>query len=187
MAVIALAACSGGETSAPSVPTTTTTTVAPHPAADVPLAPPERGAGRLVLGSSLDVTLEIETCVRDDAATPEGTAPAELVVVEAAGTRSDGVAVLVEVRRFRTAGELPTITDTVTVVEGDEAAPQRVLQAQRFEVGGQVTDARDPGADDPILRLRADSVSGEAVFGPPGAFAGDEGLVTGRFALGCGA
>lgn len=167
--------------------TPTPTTASPSPGDGAPsqdLGTPADGAGRIVIGS-LDVELSMKTCERDDAALPEGTAPAELVGIRATGVDEDGTPVLVDVRRFRTAGEVPTITDTVTVIEGPEDAPDSVLQAQRYEVAGVVSDARDPEADAPLLRLRAGAVTGEGMFAPPGAFADDEGLVEGRFVLGC--
>lgn len=182
IALLGLSACGGDGDEEPA------STTAARPADRVPAEPlgtPAEGTGRIVVGS-LDVELSIETCERDDAAVPAGTAPAELVGIRATGSRDDGTSVLVDVRRFRTAGEVPTITDTVTVVEGPEEAPENVLQAQRYEVAGAVSDARDPQADDPLLRLGADAVTGSGVFAPPGAFADDEGLVTGRFAFACG-
>lgn len=186
-----LAACSGGSgddaASDQPAPTEATVeaTVAPPPVPTEQLPVPEAGRARVVLGPTLDTTLAVEECVRDPGAVPEGQVPAEQLVVVARGTRSDGVAVSLDVRRFQSAGAASTITDTVTVVEGTDDAPERVSVAQRFEVGGQVTDPRDPDADDPLLLVREESITASGIFAPPGAFADDGDLLAGRIAISC--
>ena len=77
----------------------------------------------MVLGTSLDVALDVETCTRDLGAQPDGEIPSEQVTVRATGERDDGVPVVLDLRRFRSQGAAATITDTVTVLEGTEAAP----------------------------------------------------------------
>ena len=179
--------CTGGSGDAGSddAPTTTADAAQPEPAAVPTLDAPADGRARLVIGSSLDVTLAVERCHRDLAAEPDGEVPSEQVTVVARGTGPGGEPVMVDVRRFRSQGASPTITDTVRVVEGPEDAPRRVLEAQRFEVDGLVTDPRDPAADDPLLRVTDREVHASGVFAPPGAFADDGGLVGGVLAISC--
>ena len=47
------------------------------------------------------------------------------------------------VRRYRSQGASPTITDTIRVTQGPVDTPTAVHEAQRFEVDGLVTDPRD--------------------------------------------
>lgn len=147
--------------------------------------PPTDGMARVVMGAALDVTLEVETCERDPGATPDGEVPAERITVVARGASADGTPVVLDMRRFVSQGAAPTITDTVTVLEGTEDSPERVLQAQRFEVGGTVTDLRDPDADDSLVRVTDAAVTATGVYAPPGGVAGDAGLVEGAVAVTC--
>lgn len=147
--------------------------------------PPTDMEARVVLGAELDVALTVQACERNLGARPDGQVPAEQVAITATGARDDGTPVLLDVRRFVSAGAAPTITDTVTVLVGTEEAPERVLVAQRFEVGGLVTDLRDPDADDPLLRVGEQAVEARAVFAPPGAAAGDDGLADGIVLISC--
>ena len=162
----------------------TTTSVAPsiEPTGELPDFLPDPGSGVLVLGRAEAVTLEVTACSIDPAAAPDGQVPAELLSLTASGTTADGVAVTLDVSRFRSLGASPTVTDTVTVVEGDPGQPDRALVAQRFEVAGQVTDLRDVDADDPLLRITGSSVEGGGVFAPPGETTGS---VEGRLRVVC--
>lgn len=180
-----MAACSSEDGGSTASTTTTAAAVAAEPLATTDLGSPVAGTARVVLGSSLDVTLEIAECRLDLDAQPAGQVPAELVGIEATGATADGTPVLLDVKRFRSAGAATTITDTVTVLEGTEESPVRVVVAQRFEVGGQVTDGRDPDADDPLLRVTQAAITATGVFAPPGAFAGDAGAVEGAVAIAC--
>ena len=179
--------CTGGPDDADTDDASATTAppAGPEPAAVPELDTPSEGRARLVIGASLDVTLVVERCHRDLAAEPDGEVPSEQVTVVARGTGPGGEPVMVDVRRFRSQGASPTITDTVRFVEGPEDAPRRVLEAQRFEVDGLVTDPRDPDADDPLLRVTDREVRASGVFAPPGAFADDGGLVAGVLAITC--
>ena len=47
----------------------------------------------------------------------------------------------------------------------------RILQVQRFEVAGEVTDLRDPDARGTLLRVRPDGLSATGIAGPPGTSA----------------
>lgn len=163
---------------------------APEPLGVEPLAaarpePPAPGRARLVLGGSVDAELDLTRCEIDDAAAPEGDEPVRQVAAEATGQRADGRALLLEVSRFVAPGDATTITDTVTVTEGPADRPARVLQAQRFEVDGLVSDGREPGATSPLLQVGDATVEGSARFAPPGNFADDGGLVEGAVALTC--
>lgn len=153
--------------------------------ADDEVADAAPGTVRAVLGQTLDATLEIRSCTIDPAAASEDGTPAELVVVDAAGTGEDGRAVELAIRRFRTVGVEATITDTITVVVGDPDSPEVAVVAQRFEVGGRVTDPRDPGQDDPLLTVTGDRIEAQGRFGPPGAFADDGGLLEGVVVARC--
>ena len=79
----------------------------------------------------------------------------------------------------------PTITDTVRVVQGPADAPTSVLEAQRFEVDGLVTDPREPEASAPLLRITEAGIEATALFAVPGSFAEDGGLVEGAVSIAC--
>lgn len=162
----------GGDGAVSSTAITTTTQSIVEPAPEIPDFLPEPGTGVVVIGGGEAVTLEITDCTIDASAQPEGQVPAELVSATASGTTADGAELLVEVRRFRSLGASPTVTDTVTLVEGDPEAPDRALVAQRFEVDGLVTDLRDPDADDPLLRVSGPTIDGGGVFAAPGDTSG---------------
>ena len=183
--VLLLAACSDGEdpsaaTEDASAPPVTT----PEALAVDDVEPPAEGWARVVVGTELDATLEITTCVRDLAAEPDGQVPSEQLVVEAHGL-ADGAPLTLDARRYRSHGASPTITDTVRIVHGPSDAPTSVLEAQRFELDGVVTDPRDPEADDPLFRIGAGRVEVRGIFAAPGAFASDGGLVEGLVSISC--
>lgn len=191
MGLAGLAACGdddggGGDGGGAAVTSSTTSgETAPEPLAVGDLEAPEAGAVRLALGADLDITMDVAVCTLDLDAQPDGQVPATLVSIEAAGATDAGVPVAVDVKRFRSAGAATTITDTITVLEGTEEVPVRVLVAQRFEVGGLVTDGRDPDARDPLLRITQGTVVARGVFAPPGAFAGEPGAVEGALTATC--
>ena len=184
-AALVLGACGGGggggdaTTTAPPAPDTS-----PEAAAVTALPPPPAGQARVVLGSALDATLDVETCTLALDARPDGEVPSEQVVVEASG-EADSEPVSLSVRRYRSPGASPTITDTIRVTRGPADAPTSVLEAQRFEVDGVVTDPRQPDADDPLLRIADDAITARARFAAPGSFAEDGGLVEGVVAVSC--
>jgi hypothetical protein len=187
------AACAAGDgdgggsgADGPDGPSTTVQGAAPEQLAVTDLGRPADGQARLALGGRFDVTLDVTTCTRDLDAAPDGEVPSEQVVVEATG-EVDGVPLSLSVRRYRSQGASPTTTDTVRVTHGPPDAPTAVLEAQRFEVDGLVTDPRDPDADDPLLRVTDAGIAAEGMFAPPGAFADDGGLVEGAVSVGCAA
>ncbi len=146
-------------------------TVAPTPvtAPDVP-GPSPAGTGVVVVGGSSS-SFAVTEC-RLAPAAGEGAASTLLLLV-GAGTTGGGVPFEVEVERFATSTAVDTFTDTVSY--SDTA---RILQIQRFEVQGEVTDLRDPDARGTLVRVRPDGLAATGIAGPPGAVAGeDEGIV----------
>jgi hypothetical protein len=147
-----------GETAPPSVVT------AP------PLPPtPAPGNGTVVVGGTTS-QLSVSQCrlepAPDDAST--------LLVVTGAGTTASDVPFQIEVKRFANDSEVAeTFTDTISY--SDTA---RILQVQRYEVDGEVSDLRDPGARGTLLRVRPDGLSATGLAGPPGSGGQDtEGIV----------
>lgn len=157
---LALAAgCSGGggdDDDGASLGDTVPSTAVTAPA--IP-APSPAGTGVVVIGgttSSFSVTeCELEPSA-DDATV--------LLVLTGAGTTGNGVPFQVEVQRFAAVSEaIETFTDTITYTD-----TARILQLQRFEVDGAVSDLRDPDARGTLLRVRPDGVSAAGLAGPPG-------------------
>lgn len=136
---------------------------------EVPPASPT-GTGVLVVGGSTSSFSVSECQLEPDPAAPAGARA--IVELAGAGTTRSGVAFTVEVQRFATGTDVVTYTDTITYTDSG-----RILQAQRIEVNGLVTDLRDEDATTPLLRTRADGVSAVGLAGPPGEAAGGEGLV----------
>ena len=185
MVLLACSSGSGGSEAAPADSSPAQAYEEPEPAAVDEIGAVDPGTARVVLGSVLDATLQVTSCELDPGAEPQGEIPAERLVLRAEGQGSDGAPILLEVLRLASQGASSTITDTVLVTEGPEDAPTRILEAQRFEVGGLVTDPRDPVADEPLLRVTGQEVAAAGVFAPPGAFAVDGGLVEGLVAASC--
>lgn len=122
-------------------------------------APPSAGTGVLVLGEQR--TFEVTSCrLEPDEREPAGART--LLAASGAGTAASGE-FTVEVRRFVTGTDVVTYTDTITYEDG-----ARILQAQRVEVAGQVTDLRAPEAASPLIRPRDDGLSVSGIAGPPG-------------------
>jgi hypothetical protein len=163
-----LAACSGGSaddgatlgsTEAPATPTIP----------DVP-APSPAGTGVVVLGGATS-SFAVTSCrLEPDPAVPA--AARTMVELAGAGTTASGVTFTIEVQRFATGTDAVTFTDTVTYADSG-----RILQAQRIEVNGEVTDLRDARAATALLRTRAGGVTAAGLAGPPGGSATDEGLI----------
>jgi hypothetical protein len=166
--VLSVAACSGaddddgatlGSTAAPTAPT-------------VPALPPPSAAGTgvVVVGGTTS-SFAVTSCrLEPDPAEPEGARA--LVALTGAGTTGSGVAFTVELQRFATGTDVVTFTDTVAYTDAG-----RILQAQRIEVGGQVTDLRDPEATSALVRPRAGGVTAAGLAGAPGEGAEDEGVI----------
>ena len=152
----------GGTAPGSSEPAAVTAPPAPAP------SPP--GTGIVVVGGASHPFEVTECRLEPDPSEPEGART--LVAVTGAGTTERGVAFTVEVQRFATGTEVQTFTDTVVYADSG-----RILQAQRIEVGGQVTDLRDPGATSALLRVRSDGVSLSGVASGPGEDQEDGGLI----------
>jgi len=105
---------------------------------------------------------DVTACrLEPDPAEPPGAQT--LIAVEGSGTTERGIAFSVQVQRFATGTDVQTFTDTVTYSDAG-----RILQAQRIEVSGQVTDLRDPDATSALIRPRDGGVSASGLAGPPG-------------------
>lgn len=89
-----------------------------------------------------------------------------------AGTTGSGVAFTIELQRFGTGTSVVTYTDTVTYADTG-----RILQAQRIEVGGRVTDLRDSKASTALVRTRDGGVTASGLASAPGSSADDGGLI----------
>ena len=145
------------------------TTEAP-PGAPEPPPAPEPGTGVVVVGgtsSSFDLT---ECRLAPHPSEPAGAQT--LVSLSGSGTTARGVEFTVEVQRFATGTDVRTFTDTATYTD-----TARILQAQRVEVAGGVTDLRDPDASSALLRVRPDGVSLSGLASGPGDDAEEGGLV----------
>ena len=134
-----------------------------------PTAPPEpsaspAGTGVVVIGE-LSSSFAVTEC--ELAAPADGTAEGQLLRLTGNGTRANGVPFSVEVERSVVESDDATaFTDLITYVDS-----ARILQAQRSETGGEITDLRDPDARTPLLRVRDDGLSATGIAGPPGTSA----------------
>lgn len=165
---MALAACRDG---AEDDGATLGTTAVPAPVTiPAPPSPSAAGSGVVVVGGTTS-SFAVTACrLEPDPAAPE--AARALVELTGAGTTASGVAFTVEVQRFATGSEVVTYTDTVTYTDS-----ARILQAQRIEVNGQVSDLRDPKASSPLLRTRSGGVAAAGLAGAPGDGPDDDGVV----------
>jgi hypothetical protein len=169
LALTVLAACSGGGADDDGATLGSTEAPAPPTVPDVP-APSPAGTGVVVAGGTSS-SFAVTSCQLE----PDPAAPAAaraMVLLAGAGTTASGVPFTVDVQRFATGTDVVTFTDTVTYADSG-----RILQAQRIEVNGEVTDLRDARAATALLRTRADGVTAAGLAGPPGGSATDEGLI----------
>ncbi len=137
-----------------------TSSTVPPVAPDAP-APSPPGTGVVVIGE-IGSSFEVTECQLEPA--PED--PSHLLHVRGEGTRANGVPFSVEVVRTTTGEADETFTDLITYLD-----TARILQVQRSETGGEVTDLRDPGASGTLLRVRPDGLSATGIGGPPGTSA----------------
>lgn len=190
---LVVAACGGSDDAGTSAPLTSggppAETVPPATLGPVPDIGTGPGSALVFLpdgaGGTTQLALDVDACTITPDATPDGEVPAELLGAAASGATDDGTEVRLDVRRFRSQGASPTITDTVTIVFGDPDAPERALVAQRFEVDGLVSDLRDPTAGDPLLVVGPGGFEGRGVFGPPGSDVEADDLVEGVVRAAC--
>jgi len=169
-AVLTLPACSDDGGSDDGAPTTAADRPAPTVPADV-----EPGEGFLVLGDRTFL-LAVRACALDPFTDPETGVTIELTL-----DADDNTGTLIGVSRATVQGELATTTETVSVteVEGE------VLEAQRFERDGVVSDLRDSDSAGPLLAVTGNLVRAGGVFGPPGSTAATPGLVDGSLIARC--
>jgi len=157
-----LAACSGDDGgSDDGSDLGTTSSLAPPVAPSVP-DPSPVGTGVVLIGE-LAASFQVTGCDLDLA--PAGTT-GELLRLEGSGSRSNGVPFTVEVVRSASAEAEAAFTDLITYVD-----TARILQVQRSEIGGEVSDLRDPDARGTLLRVRPDGLSATGIAGPPGTSA----------------
>lgn len=168
VAAAGLVACSnGGDSGGATLGSTAAPTVATVP--ELP-APSAAGTGVIVVGGTTS-SFAVTSCrLEPDPAEPEGART--LVAVAGAGTTGSGVAFTVELQRFATGVGVVTYTDTVTYSDAG-----RILQAQRIEVNGQVTDLRDPKVASALVRPRSGGVAASGLASAPGDGADDGGLI----------
>lgn len=139
---------------------------------EVPAVPPPSpaGTGVVVVGGTMS-SFAVTACrLEPDPAETEGART--LVAVAGAGTTGSGVAFTIELQRFATGTDVVTYTDTVTYSDSG-----RILQAQRIEVNGQVTDLRDPKASMSLVRTRSNGMTASGLASAPGDGPDDGGLI----------
>ena len=176
-AVLALASCSddGGGDDGASLGVTSAPTEVTAPSIPPPSAV---GTGVIVLGGASS-SFAITVCrLAADPTDPVGAQT--LVLITGTGTTAGGVGFEVELKRFATGTDVTTYTDTVAYTDAG-----RILQAQRIEVNGQVSDLRDPSAVSTMIRVRADGASAVGLAGPPGEGADADGTVGVAFDATC--
>lgn len=135
----------------------------------------EAGSGQLVLDGQAYV-LSVRSCALDPV-----TDPATGVTTEASVDADEQLGLVVSVTRSATEGDLRTVTDTVSVLDADG----ELVEASRADVGGRYLDLLVEGALGPLLQIEGDLITGEGVFGPPGARPGDPSAVEGSLILRC--
>lgn len=172
-ALLLTVACSSDRSDAaldaPSGPDDTSTVAAP----EIPEVPPsgDPGTGTVVLGGAV-APFTVSSC-RLEADPSQPAAARALVELTGKGTTAQGTGFTVELSRFATTvNDVVTYTDNVSYTDS-----ARILQAQRIEVGGQVTDLRDADAATPLIRTRPDGVSAAGLAGAPGDGPDDEGII----------
>jgi hypothetical protein len=116
-----------------------------------------------VLIGELPASFEVTECDLDSG---EAGATGQLLHLAGAGSRANGVPFTVEVVRSTSEDAAEAFTDLITYAD-----TARILQVQRSEVAGEVTDLRDPDARGTLLRVRPDGLSATGIAGPPGTSA----------------
>ncbi len=147
----------------------TASSLVPSAVPAVPAASPQ-GTGTVVVGGTASFFEVTECRLEPDPSEPEGARA--LVSLAGVGTTASGVAFTIELQRFATGADVVTFTDTVTYAD-----PGRILQAQRIEVKGQVTDLRDPKATSPLVRPRSGGVTAAGLASAPGDGPDDGGII----------
>ncbi|MEO7429766.1 MAG: hypothetical protein ABIY48_10360 [Acidimicrobiales bacterium] len=168
----AVVGCSGGGQSATPPGTGDVGTASTLGRPEVPrLPPPSRaGTGVVVVGGTTSSFAVTDCRLAPDPAAPTGARA--LVSLVGAGTTGSGVAFTVELQRFATGTAVVTYTDTLTYTDA-----ARILQVQRIEVNGQVTDLRDPKVASALVRTRSNGMTASGLASAPGSGATDGGLI----------
>jgi hypothetical protein len=168
--IVGATACSdGGDGGDDGAEIGSTSSLAPVVAPDLP-APSPAGTGVVQIGGS-SASFAVTECELEG--TEGDGVTTELVRVTGEGTTSSDVPFQVEAVRSSTAGTVETFTDLITYSDTG-----RIVQVQRVEVAGEVTDLRDPDARGTLLRVRPGGLAATGIAGPPGTVAGeDPGLV----------
>ena len=162
LVAVVLSACSGDDGGGDDgAGLGTTSSIAPPVAPSVP-EPSPAGTGVLLIGE-LTASFQVTAC--DLEVAPAGST-GELLRLEGSGSRANGIPFSVEVVRSASAEAEEAFTDLITYVD-----TARILQVQRSEIGGEVTDLRDPDARGTLLRVRPDGLSATGIGGPPGTSA----------------
>jgi hypothetical protein len=138
----------------------------------------EPGVGALQIGASL-VRFAVTGC----SFTPE-TDASNGVTTNVLVTGDDGKGGAVSISQKQAAGgggpASTTVTEVVTYSQGGG-----VMEAMRFQIGGVWRDVRDPVEGAPLLAIKDGEVLASALFGQPGAVAGDPALVRGSLVARC--
>lgn len=165
VALVVVAACSGGGDGGDGDDGASLGQTSSTQAPEAPAVPPESDAGTgVVVVGGVGATFAVTACSLEPVDGPTGAA--ELLRVTGEGTRGNGVPFAIEVVRAASGDEDETFTDLITY--SDTA---RILQVQRSEVAGEVTDLRDPSARGTLLRVRPEGLSASGIAGPPGTSA----------------
>jgi hypothetical protein len=168
--LMAATACSGGDGGDDGADLGTTSTIGAPSAPVVPPASPE-GTGVVVIGErGTGSSFAVTSCALEPAGDAAPTA--ELLRVTGEGTTGKGIPFEVEIVRTSTSAAADTFTDLITYAD-----TARILQVQRSESAGEVTDLRDPAARGTLLRTREGGLSAVGIAGPPGTDVEGPGLV----------
>ena len=167
----ALGACAGGGEDDDGASLGSTSSLVPVTTPESP-APSPAGTGVVVIGGGT-YSFAVTACALEAA---EGGPTSQLVHLTGEGTTAGDVPFEVEVTRTSTTAAAETFTDLITYQD-----TARILQVQRFEAAGEVSDLRDPAARSTLLRVRPDGLSATGIAGPPGT--GEEGPGLVGFAL----
>jgi hypothetical protein len=165
---IVVASCSDGDGGDDGADLGTTSSIGAPSAPQVPTVSPA-GTGVVVIGErGTGSSFSVTECSLEPA---EGEA-GQLLHARGAGTTGSGVPFEIEVLRTSTSGAAETFTDLITYAD-----TARILQVQRFETAGEVSDLRDPDARGTLLRTREGGLSAVGIAGPPGTDDEGPGLV----------
>jgi hypothetical protein len=168
--LMAVAACSGDDGGDDGADLGTTSSIGAPSAPGVPSASPE-GTGVVVIGErGSGSSFAVTSCALEPEAAAAPTA--ELLRVTGEGTTGSGIPFEVEIVRTSTSVAADTFTDLITYAD-----TARILQLQRSESAGEVTDLRDPAARGTLLRTRQGGLSAVGIAGPPGTGVEGPGLV----------